>query len=107
MKIALKLPGQPDDIPTAPGLKADFVDLNSFLSGLLNIAFYVAAFLAFYYLIWGAFAYIMAHGKKEELAKARSRITWALIGLVVVFMAFIIAKYVSEIFGPNKGGLPF
>lgn len=84
-----------------------FRTLGDFLIGLINIIFYIAVFLTFYYLVWGAFAYIMAQGKKEDLAKARARITWALIGLIVIFLSFAVAKYGAIIFKPTKGGLPF
>ncbi len=106
-KLALTLPG--GNVVTGPdALKAKgFVDLASFISPLLNIVFYLAAFFAFYWLIWGAFQYMLARGEKEGLAKARARITWALIGLMVVFMAYFIAKFASEIFPPSKEGLPF
>lgn len=80
--------------------------LGDVLTGILNIVFYAAAFVAFYYILWGTFAYITAQGKKEDLAKARARITWAIIGLILVFLAFIIAKFIAEVFKP-KGGLPF
>lgn len=102
--LALTLPGG-QTIDNPPLLK--ITGLGGFLSGLLNIAFYVAMFLAFYYLIWGAFQYIVASGKKDELQKARQRINWALVGLIVVFLAYFIAKFASEIFPPWKGGLPF
>ena len=104
-KLALTLPGS-SPIPAPVGLKTEFKDLASLLSPLLNIVFYVALFLAFYFLVWGAFAYIMAGGKKEELAKARSRITWAIVGLIIVLLAFSIGKYAGEILKPS-GGLPF
>lgn len=93
-------------IPRAPGTPT-FSNLSDFLSPLLNIVLYIAAFFAFYWLIWGAFQYILAQGKKEELGKARARITWALAGLLVIFLAFFLAKFAAEIFPPTKGGLPF
>ncbi len=76
-------------------------------SRLLETAFYVAGFLAFFWMVWGAFQYIMASGKKEELQKARSRITYAIIGIAVVILAYFIMKYVSEILPTQTGGLPF
>lgn len=105
-KLALQLPGG-NIVSPPPGLKGDFVDLASLLTPLLNIVFYIAVFLAFYYLVWGALSYIMAQGKKENLAKARARITWAIIGLMITLLAFSIAKYASEIFKPTTGGVPF
>jgi len=106
-KIALTLPGGntitgPDEL-TTKGL----IDLGPVLSGLLNIAFYVAFFLAFFYLVWGAFSYITAQGKKEELQKATARITWAIIGLIIVFLAYFIAQFAGQILKPTTGGLPF
>lgn len=105
MKLTLQLPGF-SSIPGPSGLDPNIKDLGSFLSPLLNIAFYIAVFLAFFWLIWGGFQYIMAQGKKEELQKATARITWAIIGLLVIMMAYLIAKFASEIVTP-KGGLPF
>lgn len=93
-------------IPRAAGA-TNLTNLGDVLSGLLNITLYIAVFLAFYYLVWGIFAYIMASGKKEELGKARARITWALIGLIIVFLSYFIARFVSEAFPPTRGGLPF
>lgn len=104
--IALKLPGS-QAIPSPSGLKSEFKDLAGFITPLLDIVFFSAVFMAFFWLAWGAFAYIMAQGKKEDLAKARSRILWALIGLAVTLLAFFIAKFISEVFEPTTGGLPF
>ena len=100
------IPGLKDIFDANPTPK--FNTLGDILSGLLNIAFYVAVFLAFYFLVWGAFNYIMAQGKKEDLAKARDRITWSLIGLMVVLLSYSIAKFAVGALGTNiKGYLPF
>ncbi|OGE18678.1 hypothetical protein A3J19_02695 [Candidatus Daviesbacteria bacterium RIFCSPLOWO2_02_FULL_41_8] len=106
-KIALKLPGPSNSIDSPQTIQGKFPDLGSLFSGILNIIFYLALFLAFYFLVWGAFSYVMARGQKEGLAKARARITWAIIGMIVTILAFFIAKFVSEAFPPGTGGLPF
>lgn len=99
MKLALSLPGF-NNVIDSP-VKGKFTDLGSLLSGLLNIVFYAGMVIAFAWLVWGAFQYLMAQGKKEELAKARARITWAIIGLIIIFLAYLIAKFAAEIFPPN------
>lgn len=107
MKIALTLPGG-NFVASPDQLKGGFTDLTSLLTPLLNMTFYIATFIAFYYLVWGTFQYIIASGKKEELAKARQKISWALVGLIVVFAAYLIARFVAyDVFKPGKGGLPF
>lgn len=115
-KLALGLPGG-NTVTSHSSLKPQFVNLASFITPLLNVIFYIAGFFAFYWLIWGSFQYLMARGEKEGLAKARARITWALIGLLFIFMSFFIAKYASEVFPPlqiggsspvpNPSGVPF
>lgn len=88
-----------------PNLKITTV--GDLVSGLLEIAIYIAGFMAFFWLIWGSFQYIMASGKKEELQKARSRLTYAIIGLAVVILAYFIMKYAAELLPTQNGGLPF
>ena len=95
-----------DFYKSSPNQPGKFDSLGNLLSGLLNIIFYIAVFLTFYYLVWGALSYIMAQGQKENLSKARSRITWALVGLMVTLLSFSIAKFAAEIFQPT-GGVPF
>lgn len=107
MKLAIKLPGGNEVSPPSELTQKGFTDVASFISPFLNIIFYIVTFITFYFLIWGAFAYIMARGNKEELSKARARITWAIVGLAVVFLSYSIARFASEIFPPTKGGLPF
>ncbi len=90
-----------------PNFKFEGAKVADILSGLLNIAFYIAIFLAFYWLVWGAFAYIMARGNKEDLAKARARIIWAIVGLIVIILSYTIAQFAAEIFTPKGGAVPF
>lgn len=108
-KLALTVPGfASKPIPNPDGLDTSkFSNLSGLISQLFNVTLYLVAFLAFYYLVWGAFAYLLGQGQKENLAKARARIQWALIGLIVVFLGYFIAKYLGEIFKPDTGGLPF
>lgn len=77
------------------------------ISKILETTFFAAGFMAFFWMVWGAFQYIMASGKKDELQKARSRITYAIIGLMVVLLAYFIMRFAAEIFPPQTGGLPF
>ncbi len=79
-----------------------FTNLGDFISGLLNIALSIAVFLAFFWLVWGGFQYIAAGGDKQKLASARSRITWAIVGLLLTMVAFLVAQFAAEILPPFK-----
>lgn len=98
-KLALTFPG--GQVITDPQSK--FTDLAGLISGLLEIVFFLAAFLAFFWLVWGAFQYIFAGGNKEKLAEARGRITWAIVGLVLVAVAFLVAQWAGQILKPRFG----
>jgi ABC-type uncharacterized transport system permease subunit len=50
---------------------------------------------------WGVFQYIFAGGKKETLALARKRITFAIVGFILVALAFIIQRFVIQIYPVN------
>lgn len=84
--------------PVAP----KFTGLGGIILGLLNIIFSIAIFLAFYWLIWGAFQYIFASGDKNKLAQARGRITWALVGLFIIALAFLITQLAGQLLTPFK-----
>src|SRR5438477_256368 len=88
------------------GLKPEFTNLSSLMSGFFQIGFYLATFLAFIWFVWGAFQYIFAGGDKEKLGKARARITWAIVGLIIVALAFLVAQYAGQILKPNNGQVP-
>lgn len=80
-----------------------FYTLGDFISGLLNITVSVSVFLCFFWLVWGAFQYLTAGGEKQKLAQARARITWALVGLLLVAIAFLVAQFTAQIFPQFKG----
>ncbi|MBI2021476.1 fibronectin type III domain-containing protein [Candidatus Daviesbacteria bacterium] len=75
-----------------------FKSLPGMISMLANVAIYVSGFLTLYWLLWGVFAYIAAGGDKERLAKARSRIQWAIIGFLVVIISFAVSQYAESIY---------
>ncbi len=52
----------------------------------INIFIIVAAFALLVYIFWGAFDWITSSGDKEKVAKARKKITNAVIGMFLVFL---------------------
>ncbi len=104
--IAQSLPDLQDVFKASPVTsKFPTGKLGEVLSAASTVVFYIVLFLAFYWLVWGAFQYLFAGGNKENLAKARARITWALVGLVIVILAYLVTQWAAGIF-PIKGGVP-
>ena len=71
---------------------------GAIISSVLSEGLIVAGFLMFVWAIIGAFQYILAGGNKENLAKARERITWAIVGFLLVIVSFAISSYIQGVF---------
>lgn len=88
-----------------PGLNARFpydqFSLGVFISELIPVVFFITGFLTVFWMSWGIYQYIFAGGNKESLAKARARITWALVGLLLLGLMLLVSQYVQGIFPQN------
>lgn len=62
--------------------------ISQFLSNLVALLFTIAAILLIFMLIWGGISWIVSEGDKEKIATARNRIINAIIGIVIVAVAF-------------------
>lgn len=82
--------------------KQGFADLGQAIGNFFTIALAVAIVLVLIMLILGGYEWITSGGDKEAVAKARNRIINALIGLVVLAVAFALARLAGQITGfPN------
>lgn len=100
---SLQIPGSsPIPIPAIGGNSSvKEASIGGVLSPAFEIVFLIASVLMFIWMVWGIFQYIFAGGNKEALAKAKSRITWAIVGFGIVVVAFTIQQYAKDIFPPN------
>lgn len=103
-----------------PGLKEIFAinpvkgnfpsgTLGEFLSKTFNLVFLVAGALMFFWIVWGVFHYIFAGGDKNELGKARARITWAIVGFLMLLIVFALKEFLQALFPIDvrlPGGIP-
>ncbi len=99
--LALALPGFPSASPINSPANAQFNSLGSIVSGFLDVALYISGFLLLIWLVWGIFQYLFAGGSKEGLGAARKRITYALIGFIVLIFAFFAGDYAKELIKPK------
>ena len=74
-------------------------DFGYVISGGIRIAIMISILLCLIYLIWGGIEWLTSGGAKEGVAAARSRMTNALIGLVVVIAAYAITLILGHLFG--------
>jgi len=75
--------------------------IGAIIAGLLKLALVIAAIVFFFMLVIGGIRWIISGGDKGQTEQARSQITAALVGLVIVFAAWAIAGLIGTFFNVN------
>lgn len=93
-----------DTINLQPGADSSFnglahLTLPDIISAAIRLTLVVAALIFFFMLVIGGIKWILSGGDKAQTEGARSQITAALVGLVIVFAAWAIAQLIHTFFG--------
>lgn len=75
--------------------------LSIFLPNLIGLAFVIGTVIFFFMLIVGSTQWISSGGDKAALEGARSKLTNALIGIILLFASFAIMRLIETFFGIN------
>jgi len=101
MKTYLALAGNPSANLGIGNDRVSFSNFGELLGNIVIAAMVIAGLMVFFYLIMGGIQYITSGGDKAQAEAARDRITYALIGLVIVVGSFAIIKLIEAFFGIN------
>jgi len=88
-------------VPSGEYTELTKITAESLVGGLVNLALVIAALVFFFILVMGGIKWITSQGDESKVKEAREQVTQALIGLVIVFVAFAIAKLIQAVFGVN------
>ena len=69
------------------------------VSGAIRLLLLIAFVIAFIFLIYGGIRWILSGGDKAAAESARGTITAAIIGLIIVLVAWAIMWFVEQLFG--------
>lgn len=72
---------------------------NSVIQAVFSIFFIVAVIYFLWHVIMAGYHLISTEGDPKKLEVARHQITYALIGIGVIFMVFAILKFIGYILG--------
>ncbi len=92
-------------ITISPGPNTGFKTVGNAINNILTLAFAAAVLIVLVMLILGAYEWIVSGGDKEAVGKARNRILNALIGLVILAVAFALARVLAQFVGLNLNNL--
>jgi hypothetical protein len=74
------------------------ITVTTLVSGLVRLVLVIAALVFFFILVIGGIQWIISGGDKTGVETARKRITNALIGLAIVFVAWAIISLINQLF---------
>ena len=77
----------------------EFTTLGGIVSGLIPYLFAGAGILLLLYLIAGGLGLMTSRGDPKAVQAAQGKITNALVGFVIVFLAFWIVQIIGNILG--------
>ncbi|MBP8979428.1 hypothetical protein KBG23_03045 [Candidatus Dojkabacteria bacterium] len=77
-------------------------DLMAFITRLINWAIGIAALVCVIMLVFAGYSYITASGDEDKIQKATKTLTWAIVGLVVCFIAVLLVQFVLKNFLGQK-----
>lgn len=69
-------------------------DVRVIIGQIIRAALGLSGSIALIMFIWGGFLWLTAAGNAERIDKGKSVLTWAIIGLVVIFFAYTIVNAV-------------
>ena len=77
---------------------SDIRDLGSIISKLLKFIYPIAGVGLLVFLIYGGFAYLTSAGDPKKMEAAKGIITTAIIGFIIVIIAFWVTEIINYIF---------
>ncbi|MBI2326982.1 hypothetical protein HYU92_01575 [Candidatus Curtissbacteria bacterium] len=91
---------------SVPGLKPEFTEtdlVGKIITVVLPVVLSIAGFLTIIFIIISGIQFITSSGNPEAAATARNRLTFALIGFVIILLAFSILQIIDTFFlGGNR-----
>lgn len=83
-------------VPTQLTVQTDILQI---ITAVIRVVLLIAFVLAFVFLLIGGLRWITSGGDEKAVSGARGMITAALIGLVIVLVAYALIKLVETFFG--------
>lgn len=71
------------------------------VKNIVDVAIALAGTVAVFLIVWGGIQYIRSGGDPKQAEGAKHTITYAIIGLIVVLLAYFILSVVSQLTGAD------
>lgn len=78
----------------AEGMPAELIGIDGVFNRFTNVALGVVGALSVIMLVWGGLRYIVSGGDSKKVTDAKNTILYAIIGLIIAFLAYAIINFV-------------
>ncbi len=89
------------NLPNKADIPAPLSCTTYFISNIVSAAVPLAGVAAIILIIWSGIKFLTSGGDPLKVEGAKKTLTWAVVGLVIVLMAFVIFKIFSLVSGVN------
>lgn len=73
--------------------------IGALVSFLLSTIYTIALIIAIFYFIWASYRILISRGDIKEIQAAKGQFTYAVVGLLVIFLAYGIYLLVNTLIG--------
>ncbi len=84
----------------ADGMPAELIGPDGIFTRITNTALYIVGILSVVMLVWGGLRYIMSGGDSKKVTDAKNTILYAILGLIISFLAYAIVNFVLNSIAP-------
>lgn len=105
-ELVLSIDGTAIPVPRGLEKASPYFSLSSIFSTGVTLLLLFAVILTLFFLISAGIDMIMAGGDKQKVVNARQKLTYAIVGLIIVFFSFFIVNVIGGLFGVNLLNVP-
>jgi len=73
--------------------------LGGIVSLLVQVSIGIAATILFLIFIWAGYELVTSRGEPQKIAAARNKITYGIVGFILLVASFLIIRIISQVFG--------
>jgi hypothetical protein len=102
---AVNFPDLNNVFPANSMLRNSNLSVGTIVSNFLPYLFTIAGLMLLTYLIMGGFGLMTSGGDAKKVQSAQGKITSALIGFIIIFVAYWLTQILQSVFGLSTGVL--
>lgn len=88
----------------SPSYLPQYTNRYKILNNILSLVLSIISVISTGFLIWGGIQFITSEGDKQKVQAARGRITYAILGLIIAFLSFLIVQLIGYVFDLQSTG---